>query len=208
MPSKRSSPSSAAAQEPRLCLRMSKLHQDPANVRAHPARALETLTAILARFGQQKPIVVSKKNVIIAGNLTYQAAAALGWKEIWVSRSALSDAEATAWAIADNRAPELSSWDFEGLSKQMQALMDSGVDLAALGWSEAEWTPLLNADWSPRPAHENEPAHEGVPIRLTLEERATFDATAAAIRAGLAETITDGAVLVRLCTAYKGSKTK
>jgi len=33
------------------------LHEDPANVRMHPPRNLETIKASLLEFGQQKPIV-------------------------------------------------------------------------------------------------------------------------------------------------------
>lgn len=49
------------------------LHHDPANVRRHPEKNLDAIKASLARFGQQKPIVVSSDNVVVAGNGTLAA---------------------------------------------------------------------------------------------------------------------------------------
>ena len=84
---------------------------DPANVRRHGERNLATIKASLSRFGQQKPIVVDGDGIVRAGNGTWTAAKALGWKEITVVRTTLKGAEATAYAIADNRTGELAEWD-------------------------------------------------------------------------------------------------
>jgi hypothetical protein len=53
---------------------VSTLLNDPANVRKHNERNLESIKASLARFGQQKPIVVGRDGVVIAGNGTLAAA--------------------------------------------------------------------------------------------------------------------------------------
>ena len=65
------------------------IRPDPANVRLHGERNLASIQGSLVRFGQQKPIVVDPQGVIRAGNGTYHAARALGWKEIEVVRSGL-----------------------------------------------------------------------------------------------------------------------
>ena len=114
------------------------LSPDPANARKHNEKNLAAITASLRRFGQQKPIVVDAQNIIRAGNGTYQAAAALGWKTIQIVRSDLPRIELTAFAIADNRTAELAEWDTDVLK---QFLADPAIgdlsftpeELAALG---------------------------------------------------------------------------
>ncbi len=116
---------------------------DPANVRLHPEQNLEAVKGSLARFGQQKPIVVGKDNVVIAGNGTVMAARALGWPTINVVRTTLTGAEAIAYAIADNRTAELAEWDEEGLSKVLAALQADGL-LEGTGFDDGELQELID----------------------------------------------------------------
>lgn len=103
------------------------LFLDPANVRTHDEKNLEAIKGSLARFGQQKPIVVGRGNVVIAGNGTLVAARALGWPTIAVVRTELAGAEALAYAIADNRTSELAGWDTRALAEQLAALEREGA---------------------------------------------------------------------------------
>lgn len=100
---------------------------DPANVRTHDEKNLEAIKGSLARFGQQKPIVVGRGNVVIAGNGTLLAARALGWPDIAIVRTDLAGAEALAYAIADNRTSELAGWDTKALAEQLAALERDGA---------------------------------------------------------------------------------
>jgi ParB-like chromosome segregation protein Spo0J len=121
------------------------VHPDPANVRRHPERNLDTIKASLARFGQQTPIVVDSKCVVRKGNGTLAAAKALGWTTIDIVRTDLSGVEATAYAIADNRTAELAEWDGSGLAETLRALQseeDEGIFEAA-GFSEKELEEML-----------------------------------------------------------------
>jgi DNA modification methylase len=118
---------------------VSTLLNDPANVRKHNERNLESIKASLARFGQQKPIVVGRDGVVIAGNGTLAAARSLGWSMIDIVRSHLTGAEATAYAIADNRTAELAEWDEDALAQQLAALQIEDEELlAATGFDEKE----------------------------------------------------------------------
>jgi DNA modification methylase len=118
---------------------VSTLLNDPANVRKHNERNLESIKASLARFGQQKPIVVGRDGVVIAGNGTLAAARSLGWSMIDIVRSHLTGAEATAYAIADNRTAELAEWDEESLAQQLAALQIEDEELLAVtGFDEKE----------------------------------------------------------------------
>ncbi len=112
---------------------------DPANVRKHGERNLDAIKASLARFGQQKPIVVDSDGIVRAGNGTLMAAKALGWDEIEIVRTNLRGSEATAYAIADNRTAELAEWDEGALAEQLAALqIDDEALAAATGFDASE----------------------------------------------------------------------
>jgi DNA modification methylase len=113
---------------------ISSLVLDPANARKHSAKNLEAIKGSLARFGQQKPIVVGKGNVVIAGNGTLEAARALGWDEIDIVRTGLEGTDATAFAIADNRTGELAEWDAGVLSETLKSLQEMDFDLGEIGF--------------------------------------------------------------------------
>jgi ParB-like chromosome segregation protein Spo0J len=116
---------------------------DPANVRRHGEKNLEAIKSSLSRFGQQKPIVVDADGIVRAGNGTLMAAKALGWKEVTVVRTDLKGAEATAYAIADNRTAELAEWDDEALAQTLAALqIEDDELLLASGFIEQELNAL------------------------------------------------------------------
>lgn len=110
---------------------------DPANARKHAPKNLEAIKGSLARFGQQKPIVVGKGNVVIAGNGTLEAARALGWATIEAVRTGLTGTEATAFALADNRTAELAEWDFDVLGPALHSLREIDFDLAGIGFDDS-----------------------------------------------------------------------
>lgn len=120
---------------------------DPANVRRHPDRNIQTIVASLKRFGQQKPIVVTKDGIVIAGNGTLQAARHLGWKQIEIVRTSLTGSDATAYAIADNRTAELAEWDDDALAQTLAALQIEDEKLALdTGFDAKEIDALLAPD--------------------------------------------------------------
>jgi ParB-like chromosome segregation protein Spo0J len=124
---------------------LGSISPDPANTRKHSRRNLDAIKASLRRFGQQKPIVVDAKGVVLAGNGTLAAATELGWSEIQIVRTALVGVDATAFGIADNRTAELAEWE-ETLGEVLKALTDAGVDAADLGFNQMEIDDLLEAE--------------------------------------------------------------
>jgi len=125
-------------------VRIADLSIDPANARKHSQRNLDAIAASLKRFGQQKPIVVDKANIVRAGNGTLQAAIHLGWDSIDVVTTDLTGAEASAYAIADNRTAELAEWDDPVLKATLEALADEDRALLdACGYTEAELDELV-----------------------------------------------------------------
>ncbi len=111
---------------------------DPGNARSHPIRSIESLKASLSRFGFQKPIVADASGRVVAGNGQLEAAIALGWTHVPVVKTRLSREEARAYAIADNRTAELSTWDFEELSKTLSQFTDVGIDLGEIGFIDTD----------------------------------------------------------------------
>lgn len=127
---------------------LEKVWPDPANARLHNPRNLEAIKSSLRRFGQQKPIVVRRDGMILAGNGTYAAIREMGWSEIWLRVSELESIEAAAYALADNRTAELAAWDFEILTGTLRGLQEAGYPLEELGWNDEEAKALFEPDKS------------------------------------------------------------
>lgn len=123
------------------------LIEDPKNARGHDDKSVSAIAASLNRFGQVRPIVV-RNGVVLAGNGTLQAARLLGWSQIAVlNADHLNDAEAKAFAIADNRTAELSHWNFDVLASTIKDLEHNSDDiLHSLGWSDRDLAVLLKDD--------------------------------------------------------------
>ncbi len=122
---------------------LSSLMHDPSNVRKHDEKNLSAIKGSLAKFGQQKPIVVDANNIILAGNGTFDAAKSLGWESINIVRTELTGPEAIAYAIADNRTGELAEWDIGALGKELESLASAGFDLDSIGFDKADLEKML-----------------------------------------------------------------
>ena len=123
-------------------IKITELSLDPSNVRKHGRKNLDAIKASLRKFGQQKPIVVDAKGIVIAGNGTLTAAQELGWTEIDIVRTQLEGVEATMFAIADNRTAELAEWE-DSLAEVLQKLQTDGHDLNDLGYDQNDRDELL-----------------------------------------------------------------
>ena len=120
--------------------KISDLSHDPHNARRHPSSNISAIAASLKEFGQQKPIVITSDNVIIAGNGTYDAAVSLGWSDIAVTvlPADWDSNKAKAFALADNRTAELAEWDSHELLQQLESLTD--FDMSVFGFDLSEQT--------------------------------------------------------------------
>jgi len=132
---------------------IASVSQHPENPRQGDAGAV---AASLARFGQQKPIVVQRATGwIVAGNHTWQAAALVGemeralsfgagkeWTHIAVVFSELDDLEAKAYAIADNRTSDLGTYDDDRLAKILTELA-AADSLVGIGYDGDDVDELL-----------------------------------------------------------------
>jgi ParB family transcriptional regulator, chromosome partitioning protein len=116
---------------------------DPANLRKHDERNIQAIIASLRRFGQQHPIVIDSRGIVLAGNGRYEAIKRMGWKTILAVRSDLAGVDATAYAIADNRTSELANWDDTALAETLRALQSEEFDIEAAGFTDDEVDQLI-----------------------------------------------------------------
>lgn len=130
-----------AASEPnRIASDLTSLRRPIGSVRRHPQNPrrhphLEQLKASIDRWGQLRPVLVQRSTgYIVAGNGTHQAIEELGWTEVAANLEDLTDAEASAYLLADNRLAELGDYD-EGALFEMLKEADAGDGLAGTGWT-------------------------------------------------------------------------
>jgi len=132
----------------------SSLRPDPRNARKHPDKQINQLAANIRRFGFPIPILVDQDDMIVAGHGRWEAAKRLELARVPVIRRHFFDAaERRAFALADNRLAELSSWDPEILSGELEILFESGFDIETIGFSTADLDfAIVNDEAPPKPA--------------------------------------------------------
>jgi ParB-like chromosome segregation protein Spo0J len=144
-------------------IKITELSLDPSNVRKHGRKNLDAIKASLRKFGQQKPIVVDSKGIVLAGNGTLAAAQELGWTEIDIVRTQLEGVEATMFAIADNRTAELAEWE-DSLAEVLQKLQADGHDLSQIGYEPLDIDALQQPNFLPGSESEQGKLDEKKPI--------------------------------------------
>ena len=98
------------------------------NPRKRPASAVAAVAESLKKFGWQQPIVVDSKNVIVVGHTRHAAALQLGMTSAPVK--VISDDQAAAYRLVDNRSGEFTAWDDDLLRAELDALPSlDGLDL-------------------------------------------------------------------------------
>jgi len=132
--------------------RIDELRLDPKNPRAHSARQTRQIARSIEAFGFNCPVLVDATLKVIAGHGRVLAAQLLNWNEVpTICLSHLSEAQAWAYMIADNRLTETSTWDENLLAEQLRDLAELDLDfsLEATGFEIGEIDlriEQLNAD--------------------------------------------------------------
>jgi DNA modification methylase len=115
-----------------------------ANARTHPDEQIEQIAASIAEFGFNVPCLVDEGGVLIAGHGRLLAAKRLGLAQVPVIRLAhLSETQARAFRIADNRIALNAEWDNALLAIDLGQLQEVGFDLTLTGFNEDEFNRLL-----------------------------------------------------------------
>ena len=110
------------------------------NPKIHTERQIKAVANSIRSFGAVQPIVVDKNMVIIIGHCRYEAARYLNMNTFPVIVADLSEDEAKALRIIDNRTNE-SEWNTALLSGDLRDLVES-FEMYNLGFSEADLLEL------------------------------------------------------------------
>lgn len=92
-------------------------------------KAVNAVAASIKEFGFRNPIVVDKNYVIIAGHTRLKASKKLKLKSVPVIiADDLTEEQATALRLADNKTAELAEWDYGMLQTELESIFDIEMD--------------------------------------------------------------------------------
>jgi DNA modification methylase len=123
--------------------KIADLKLDPGNPRLHSGRQIKQIAASIKTFGFNVPVLVDTNLQVIAGHGRIRAAQNLGWTEVpTILLDHLSEAQARAFMIADNRLTEIAVWDDRLLAEQLQQLslleLDFSLELTGFEMGEID----------------------------------------------------------------------
>lgn len=85
--------------------------------------AVDYVAESLKAFGWRQPIVIDKNGVIVVGHTRYRAAQKLGMTVVPVEiADDLTEDEANAYRLADNKTSDFSSWDNKKLLEELEKI--------------------------------------------------------------------------------------
>lgn len=88
-------------------------------------KAVPVVAESIRKYGFKVPVVVDKDNVIIAGHTRVMAAEELGLETVpAVIADDLTEDQAKAFRLADNKTAELAAWDFDRLEEELDQIDD------------------------------------------------------------------------------------
>ena len=97
--------------------------------------AVEVVANSIREFGFKQPIVLDDKHVIVVGHTRFMAAKRLGYTEVpCIIASDLTEEQARAYRLADNKTNEFAEWDTLALQNELDELYQS-FDMDKFGFS-------------------------------------------------------------------------
>ncbi len=103
------------------------------NAKLHTVKQLQGITESIKRFGFKQPIVIDKHCVIVAGHGRYEAAAALGMKEVpCVVADDLTKEQIREYRLLDNTLAQ-TGFDYEELKIELEEMKTLGINIENLG---------------------------------------------------------------------------
>lgn len=101
------------------------------------ADAVQYVKNSIEQFGFKIPMVLDAENVIVCGHTRFLAAQELGMTEVPCTYADdLTEEQIKAFRLADNKTAEMSVWDFERLTLELEELPD--IDMAEFGFNNLQ----------------------------------------------------------------------
>src|SRR5262249_41212184 len=113
----------------------------PRNARKHSRAQIRALAKSIETFGFTAPILIDKYRRIRAGHGRWEAAKLVGLTHVPViSLDHLTEAQADAYMLADNKLTDRSSWDDARVAVQLKELSELVLDfdIEATGFESPE----------------------------------------------------------------------
>ena len=122
------------------------LRPNPRNPNKHPDEQVALLAKNIRALGWRHPVIVSKRSgLVVAGHARIEAARLLGTVQVPVDyQDFASDAEETAYLIADNRIAELAERDNAAIKDLLQELDTGETDMDITGYTESVIEGMMN----------------------------------------------------------------
>lgn len=117
------------------------LHGNARNPRKHSRAQIRAIADSISAFGFNAPILVDRECQVIAGHGRLAAAKLLGLEKVPAIRlEDLTEAQAKAYMLADNKLTDSSSWDDTALALHLKELSELRLDFQVedTGFSTAE----------------------------------------------------------------------
>lgn len=126
-----------------ITVNLNDIFPDPKNTVMHDEENIRVIKDSLKKFKQYRDFVVQKKGMVIRiGNGMYRAMKELGWKQGTAKVLDLTDKEAEALSILDNKSSEFKKWDDEMLK---EIIGDLPKDLQQItGFDDSEIENFVN----------------------------------------------------------------
>ena len=114
------------------------------NSRTHSAHQVNKIADSIKEFGFINPVIIDKKQGIIAGHGRVMAAKQLELKEVpTIQASHLSAKQKKAYIIADNRLALDAGWNEKTLMKELLDLEQQEYNLKLTGFEQSELDKIL-----------------------------------------------------------------
>jgi DNA modification methylase len=107
---------------------VSEIKPYPKNAKKHPKKQVEQVAKSIKEFGFNQPLVVDKQGVIIVGHGRLEAAKLLKLEEVPVITVDLTEEQANAYRLADNKLNE-SEWDMALVIEELKGLSSEMLEL-------------------------------------------------------------------------------
>ena len=123
----------------------------------HPKKQIKKLVRAIIKFGYANPIIITDDMVLISGYGRILAAQELGMTEIpAVVLSNVTETDANALRLLDNRLAEDSEWDFSVLKSEIEKLLKLDFELEDVGFEPLDYDKLLYEEQEEKTTHEKE----------------------------------------------------